>query len=86
MLGASLVVQWLRIHLSMLETLVRSLVQEDPTYHRAIKPVHHSYEAHALESASRSYQAQALQLLKPASPQPVLCNERPLHEKPAHHS
>ena len=31
-LGASLVVQWLRIHLAVQGTLVRSLVQEDPTW------------------------------------------------------
>ena len=35
---ASLVVQWLRILLAMQGTLVRFLVQEDPTCHRANKP------------------------------------------------
>ena len=40
---ASLVVQWLRILLAMQGTLVRFLVQEDPTCHRANKPVHHNY-------------------------------------------
>ena len=42
-LGASLVTQWLRIHLPMQGTRVRALVQEDPTCHGATKPVCHSY-------------------------------------------
>ena len=42
-LGTSLVVQWLRIHLPMQGTQVRSLVQEDPTCCGATKPVHHNY-------------------------------------------
>ena len=41
-LGASLVAQWLRIHLLMQGTQVRSLVQEDPTCCRATKPVRHN--------------------------------------------
>ena len=41
--GTSLVVQWLRICLPMQETRVRSLVWEDPTCHRATKPVCHNY-------------------------------------------
>ena len=39
----SLVVQWLRIHLPMQGTRVRSLVQEAPTCRRATKSVHHNY-------------------------------------------
>ena len=39
---ASLVVWWLRIHLLMQGTQVRSLVWEDPTCLGATKPVHHS--------------------------------------------
>ena len=35
---ASLVVQWLRIHLPMQGTQVQSLAQEDPTCHGATKP------------------------------------------------
>ena len=42
----SLVVQWLRIDLRMQGTRVPSLVGEDPTGHRATRPVHHSYWAH----------------------------------------
>ena len=41
--GASLVVQWLRTHLPVQETWVRSLVWEDPTCRGATKPVRHNY-------------------------------------------
>ncbi|KAJ8794940.1 hypothetical protein J1605_018734 [Eschrichtius robustus] len=41
--GASLVTQWLRIRLPMQGTRVRALVREDPTRHRATKPVCHNY-------------------------------------------
>ncbi|KAJ8794655.1 hypothetical protein J1605_003126 [Eschrichtius robustus] len=40
---ASLVAQWLRIHLPMQGTRVRALVQEDSTCHGATKPVRHNY-------------------------------------------
>ena len=36
---ASLVAQWLRIHLPGQGTWVQALVREDPTCHRATKPV-----------------------------------------------
>ena len=39
----SLVVQWLKIYLSMQETQVQSLVWEDPTYLGATKPIHHKF-------------------------------------------
>ena len=39
----SLVVQWLRIQLSIQGTPVQSLVQEDPTCHRAPKLMCHNY-------------------------------------------
>ena len=39
----SLVAQWLRICLPIQGTRVRALVREDPTGHRATKPVHHNY-------------------------------------------
>ena len=39
---ASLVVQWLRICLLMQGTEVQALVWEDPTCHRATKPVSYS--------------------------------------------
>ena len=40
---ASLVAQWLRIHLPMQETRVQALVQEDPTCHGTTKPMCHHY-------------------------------------------
>ena len=40
---ASLIAQWLRIHLPMQGTRVRALVREDPTCHGATKPVRHNY-------------------------------------------
>ena len=46
--GASLVAQWLRIHLPMQGTQVRALVREDPTCRGATKPVRHNYWACAL--------------------------------------
>ena len=51
---ASLVVQWLRICLEMQGTLVRSLVQEDPTCREATKSVCHNYWACALEPTCHS--------------------------------
>ena len=50
----SLVVQWLRMCLPMQGTQVPSLVQEDSTCHKATKPMHHNYRAHALESTQVS--------------------------------
>ena len=38
-IGTSLVVQWIRIHLPMQEPQVLSLVLEDPTRHGATKPM-----------------------------------------------
>ena len=43
LLGASLVVQWLRIRLPVQGTQVRALVREDPTCRGATKPVRHNY-------------------------------------------
>ena len=42
-IGASLVVQWLRIRLPMQGTWVRALVWEDPTCCGATGPVSHNY-------------------------------------------
>ena len=39
---ASLVVQWLRIHLPMQGTRVQALVREEPTCRGATKPVSHN--------------------------------------------
>ena len=43
---ASPLVPWLRIHLAMQGTPVRSLVQEDPTHLRAAEPTRCEYQAH----------------------------------------
>ena len=40
--GASLVAQWLKIHLPMQGTWVRALVLGDPTCRGATKPTHHN--------------------------------------------
>ena len=82
---ASLVAQWLRIRLPMQATGVRAFVREDPTCHRATKPVRHDYWACALEPTSHNYWAHEPQLLKPAHLEPVLCNKRShRNEKPMH--
>ena len=54
LIGTSLVVQCLRIHLPMWETWVQSLVQENSTCHRATKPMCHNYWAHALQQEKLS--------------------------------
>ena len=41
--GTSLVVPWLRIHLSMQETWVQPLVREESTCCGETKPMHHNY-------------------------------------------
>ena len=62
----SLVAQWLRIHLPMQGTWVRSLVREDPTCRGETKPVRHNYwSPHTLEPTHLNYWAHVLQLLKP---------------------
>ena len=58
-MGASPVVQWLRIRLPMQGTRVRALVREDSTCRGATKPVRHNYWACALEPMSHNYWARA---------------------------
>ena len=70
--GVSLVAQWWRIRLPVQETRVRSLVLEDPTCHRATKPVSHFYWACALEPMSCNDWAHLLQRLKPGHLQKVI--------------
>ena len=60
----------------MQETLVPSLVWEDPTCRGATKPVRHNYWACAVEPANCKYWAHELQLPKPMHPRAVLCNKR----------
>ena len=61
---------------AMQGTWVGALVQEDPTCHRATKPVRRNYWACALEPTSHNYWARVPQLLKPACLEPVLRNKR----------
>ena len=56
-------------------TRVRALVWEDPTCHRATKPMRHNYWDCALEPASHNYWARVPQLLKPVCLEPVLHNK-----------
>ena len=81
---ASLVAQWLRIHLPMQGTWVRALVQEDPTCRGANKPVCHNYWVCALEPASYNYWARVMQLLKPVFLESVLHKRSHRNEKPVH--
>ena len=76
-LGASLVVQWLRIRLPMQGTRVRALVREDPTCHGGTKSMRHNYWACALEPASHNYWARVPQLLKPDPRARALQQEKP---------
>ena len=52
---ASLVVQWLGVHLTRQGTQVRALVREDPTCRGATKPVHHNYWVCTLEPMHHNY-------------------------------
>ena len=67
---ASLVAQWLRIHLPMQGTRVWALVREDPTCRGATKPVSHNYwacasGAHALQQEKPlQWETHALQQIK----------------------
>ena len=83
--GASLVAQWLRIHLPMQGTRVRSLIQEDPTCRGATNPVLHNYWACTLGPPNHSYWAHVPRLLRPACLEPVLRNKRShRNQKPMH--
>ena len=83
--GASLVVQWLRIRLSVQGTWVPALVWENSTCRGATKPMRHNYWAYALEPVSHNYWAHMPQLLKPTCLEPMLRNRRSHgNEKPVH--
>ena len=62
----------------MQETQVQSLIQEDPTCHRATKPVRLNYWACSLEQGSCNYWAHGSQPLKPMCPG----DHAPQQEKP----
>ena len=69
-------VQWLRTHMPMQGTQVRSLVWEGPTCLRAAKPAHHYYSALVPQlvkpacsrAMSQSFSACMPRLLKPERP------------------
>ena len=82
---ASLVAQWLRIHLLMQGTQVRALVREDPPCRGATKPVRHNYWACALGPVSHNYWAHEPQLLSPRAITTEVCAPRahaPQQERP----
>ena len=62
---ASLVAQWLRIHLPMQGTRVWVLAQEDPTRHGTAKPVSHNYWARMPQLLKPAPRARAPQQEKP---------------------
>ena len=74
---ASLVVQWLRIHLAMLGSPVWSLVHEDPTCCGAVKLAHHNCWAWALEHSSHNHWAHVEQLLRTTCPRACAPQEKP---------
>ena len=78
---ASLMVQWLRIHLPMQGTRVRALVREDPTCHRVTKPVH----PQLLSLCSGAHEPQ---LLSPhaTTTEPVLQSLRATTTEPSCHN
>ena len=63
----------------MQEKWVWSLIQLDPTCHKAIKPMCHNYWACALEPRNHNHWAHIQQLLKPTHPRAhALRREKPL--------
>ena len=70
-LGASLVAQWLRIHLPMQGTRVWALVQEDSTCRGATKPMCYNYWACAPEPTSHNYWAYAPRACAPQQEKPL---------------
>ena len=71
----------------MQETQVQSLIQEDPTYLKATKPVHHNYWACALEPRNHNYELMCYNFWSLRALDPVLWNRRwHCNEKPAHHN
>lgn len=79
----ALVVEWLRIPLTMQGTQVWSQVQEDPAWPRTTKPVICNHWA--LEPESYNYWTCVLQLIKPTCPEPMLPDKKSHYdEKPVH--
>ena len=75
----SLVVQWLRIHLPVEGTQVRSLVQEDPTSWGPTKPMHHNYWSMCAQSLCPAT-GEATTVRSPHTPQrpatPPVCSSK----------
>ena len=83
-MGASLVTQWLKkkSHLPMQEKQVQSLIWEDPTCHRATKPMGHNYWACALEPRNHNYWAPLHhKYWSLCTLEIVLCNKRSHHNE-----
>ena len=79
--GADFQVQWLRIHLPVEGTQVRSLVQEDPTSWGPTKPMHHNYWSMCTQSLCPAT-GEATTVRSPHNPQrpatpPVCSNKDP---------
>ena len=68
---ASLVVQWLRIHLPMQGTRVQALVRQGPTCHKATKPVSRNCWACTLEPVSHDYWARVPRARAPQQEKPL---------------
>ena len=81
---ASLVGQWLRVHLPMQETLVWSPIQEDPTCLWVTKPMGRNYWACAVDPGSHNHWVMCHK--SSSTLEHVLYNKRGhLNEKPRHH-
>ena len=72
----SLVAQWWRICLPVQETWGQSLIWEDPTCHRASKPVHHNYWACALEPAGTTAELMRHNYWSPCALDPMFYSKR----------
>ena len=68
----------------MQETQVLSLVQEEPTYHGATKPVHRNCSACALKPGHRNYWNHVSQLLKSTCPRTCALQREELPQWEAH--
>ena len=75
--STALLAQWIRTHLSMQGTQVGSLMREDPTCHRATKPVCLEPWAHAPEPKSCNFWAWVPGGCAPQQEKP--CSEKPGH-------
>ena len=71
----------------MQEKRVRSLIQLDPTCHKAIKPMCHNYWACALEPRNPTTEPTYSNYWSLHTPEPMLRDQRShCDEKPMHHN